>query len=171
MYVCILSQDGAVVLHRNMQAAPEPFLQAIAPSRHDRVVAVECLFTWSWLADLCAQAGRPVVLGHALSRQALHGGKAKHDTSDSQTMAVLRRGGRLPQASVSPAGMRAPPDRVRRRLPLTRTRAEWLAHVQQTHSQYHLPEIGKKIASKAHREGVAERFPAPAVQQRVAVAL
>jgi transposase len=31
LYVCILSQDGAVVLHRNMPAAPAPFLQAIAP--------------------------------------------------------------------------------------------------------------------------------------------
>jgi hypothetical protein len=31
MYVCILSQDGEVVLHRNMQAAPEPFLKAVAP--------------------------------------------------------------------------------------------------------------------------------------------
>jgi hypothetical protein len=31
MDVCILSQDGEVVLHRNMKAAPEPFLKAIAP--------------------------------------------------------------------------------------------------------------------------------------------
>src|SRR5262245_40513908 len=37
MYVCILSQDGEVVLHRNMKAAPEPFLKAIAPYRDDMV--------------------------------------------------------------------------------------------------------------------------------------
>ena len=30
MYVCILRQDGAIVLHRNMQAAPDPFLKAVA---------------------------------------------------------------------------------------------------------------------------------------------
>jgi hypothetical protein len=29
-------------------------------------VAVECMFTWYWLADLCAHEGIPFVLGHAL---------------------------------------------------------------------------------------------------------
>jgi hypothetical protein len=46
-----------------------------------------------------------------------------------------------------------------------------LAHVQNTNSQYNLPEIGKKIAYKANREGVAERFPDPAVQKSVEVDL
>jgi hypothetical protein len=54
MSVCILSQDGAVGLHRNMPAGPETFLKAIAPSRDAMVVAVACIFTWYWLADLCA---------------------------------------------------------------------------------------------------------------------
>jgi transposase len=31
MYVGILNQDGEIMLHRNMPASPEPFLQAIAP--------------------------------------------------------------------------------------------------------------------------------------------
>ena len=52
-----------------------------------------------------------------------------------------------------------------------RTRAERLGHVQKTHSQYTLPEIGQKMAYKAHRTGVAARFPAPAVQKSLAVAL
>jgi hypothetical protein len=66
MYLCILNQDGEIVLHRNMHAAPEPFLKAVAPYRDGLVVAVECSFTWYWLADLCAQEGIPFVLGHAL---------------------------------------------------------------------------------------------------------
>jgi hypothetical protein len=66
MYVCILSQEGERLVPRKMKAAPEPFLKAIAPYRDGLVVAVECLFTWSWLADLCAQEGLPFVLGHAL---------------------------------------------------------------------------------------------------------
>jgi transposase len=98
MYVCILNQDGEIMLHRNMQANPEPFLKAIAPDREDIVVAVECLFTWYWLADLCAQQGIAFVLGHALYMKAIHGGKAKNDKIDSQKIAVLLRGGRLPQA-------------------------------------------------------------------------
>jgi hypothetical protein len=31
MYVGLLSQEGEMLLHRPMQAAPEPFLKAIAP--------------------------------------------------------------------------------------------------------------------------------------------
>jgi transposase len=41
--------------------------------------------------------------------------------------------------------------------------------VQHTHAQYNLPEIGKNIAYKANREGVAERFHDPAVPKPIAV--
>ena len=82
-----------------------------------------------------------------------------------------RRGGMLPQASVSPAQMRATRDLRRRRRPLAHKRAERLAHVQPTNRQYTLPAIGNKLASKAHREGVAERVAAPAGQTSLAVDL
>jgi transposase len=171
MYVCILSQDGEILLHRNMKTSPETLLKAIAPYREDLVVAVECIFTWYWLADLCAQEQIPFVLGHALYMKAIHGGKAKNDKIDSQKIAVLLRGGMLPQAYVYPAEMRATRDLLRRRMHLTRKRAEMLAHIQKTNSQYNLPEIGKKLAYKANRAGVAERFPDPAVQKSIEVDL
>jgi transposase len=171
MYLCILDRDGEIVLHRNMKAAPEPFLKAIAPYREDLVVCVECIFTWYWLADLCAQVGIPFVLGHALYMKAIHGGKAKNDKIDAHKIAVLLRGGMLPQAYVYPANMRATRDLLRRRMYLTRKRAELLAHIPNTNSQYNLPEIGKKLAYKANRDGVAERFPDPAVQKSMAVDL
>jgi transposase len=116
MYVCIVNHDGAILVHRNMKAAPEPFLKAVAPYRDGLVVAVECIFPWYWLADLCTQEGIPFVLGHALYMKAIHGGKAKNGKID-------------------------------------------------------LPEIGKKIAYKANRAGVAERFPDPAVQKSMEVDL
>jgi transposase len=171
MYPCTWDRDGEIGLYRHMQAAPEPFLKAMAPSREDRVVGVECLCTWYWLADLWAQAGLPVVLGHALSMQAIHGGQAKHDTIELHQIAVLLRGGMLPQAAVYPAHMRAPRARLRRRMARTRQRAARLAHLQHTNSQSTLPEIGKQLASKANRGGVAERFPDPAVQKSLAVDL
>jgi transposase len=171
MYLCILNQEGEVLLHRNMKAAPEPFLKAIAPYREDMVVCVECMFTWYWLADLCAQEGIPFVLGHALYMKAIHGGKAKNDKIDAHKIAVLLRGGMIPQAYVYPAEMRATRDLLRRRMSLTRKRAELLTHVQQTNCQYNLPDIGKKIAYKANRVGVAERFPDPAVQKSIEVDL
>src|SRR5919109_3521977 len=77
----------------------------------------------------------------------------------------------LPQASVYPAEMRATRDLLRRRMSLMRQRAELLTHVQQTNSQDNLPEIGKKLAYKANRDGVAERFSDPAVQKSMAVDL
>jgi hypothetical protein len=58
-----------------------------------------------------------LVLGHALSMKAMHGGKAKNDTIDSQKIAVLLRGGMLPQAYVYPAPMRATRDLLRCRTP------------------------------------------------------
>jgi transposase len=171
MYVCVLSQDGEILLHRNMKAAPEPFLQTIAPYREGLVVAVECIFTWYWLADLCAEQGIAFVLGHALSMTALHGGKAKNDRIDSQKIAALLRGGMLPQASVYPAEMRATRDLLRRRTHLMRKRADLLSHVHNTNSQSNLPEIGKNMAYKANREGVAERCADPAVQKTIEVDL
>src|SRR5215831_6156934 len=110
MYVCILDQHGTILVHRNMKARPEMFLTAIAPSRADLVVWVECIFPWYWLADVCAQEGIPCVLGHALSRKAIHGGKAKNDKIDSQKIAALLRGGMLPEAYVYPAEMCATRD-------------------------------------------------------------
>ncbi|HXH11584.1 MAG TPA: IS110 family transposase [Alphaproteobacteria bacterium] len=171
MYLWILNQTGEIVLHRNMRAAPKPFLQAIAPYREDLVVCVACLFTWSWLADLGTREGIPFVLGHALYMKAIQGDTAKNDKIDAQKIAVLLRGGMLPQAYVYPADMRATRDLLRQRLHLRRHRAELLTHVQQTNRQYNLPEIGKKIADKANRDGVAERFPDPAVQTSLEVDL
>jgi transposase len=90
---------------------------------------------------------------------------------DAQKIAVLLRGGMLPQAYAYPADMRATRDLLRRRMHLMRKRAELLTHVQQTHWQYNLPDIGTKIAYKTNRAGVAERFPDPAVQKSIEVAL
>jgi transposase len=171
MYVCILTQDGEMVVHRNMPPSPDALLKTIAPYREQIVMAVECIFPWYWLADLCAREGIPFVLGQALSMKAMHGGKAKNDTIDAQKIAVLLRGGMLPQASVYPAEMRATRDRLRRRMPLLRQRAELVTPVPHTNCQDHLPEMGKKIASKATRAGVAERFPEPAVPQSIEVDL
>ena len=51
MYLCILDAKGAIVLHQNMAAKPEAFLDAIAPFREGLVVGCECMFAWYWPAD------------------------------------------------------------------------------------------------------------------------
>ena len=74
MYLCILDQEGEIKLQRNIPTDPEVFLRTIARYREDIVVGVECIFTWYWLADLCAKENIPFVLGHALYMKAIHGG-------------------------------------------------------------------------------------------------
>jgi transposase len=151
MYVCILDATGKVLVHKNLRTSPEAFLAAIEPYRDDLVVAVECIFTWYWLADLCAQEGIAFVLGHALYMKAIHGGKAKNDRIDALKIATLLRGGMLPQAYAYPAGMRATRDLLHRRLHLVRKGGQLLAHIQMTSHQYHLPPLGKRIAYPNNR--------------------
>lgn len=154
-----------------MQPTPEAFLPALTPYRQGMVVAGAWMCTGAWLADRCADAGLPVVLGHALSMPARHGGQAQNDPIDSHTMAARRRGGRLPHAAVEPAQRRAPRALLRRQLPRAPQRAALLAHVPNTNSQYPLPAMGNQLADTANRAGVAERVAAPAGQQRLASAL
>ena len=59
MYVCILDRDGQVLLHRNLPSSPEAFLEAVAPFRQSLVVAVECIFTWYWLATSVPRRASP----------------------------------------------------------------------------------------------------------------
>jgi transposase len=166
MYICVLDGQGDIRVHRNGPATPEHFLTTVAAYREDLVVAVECIFTWYWLADLCAQEGIAFVLGHALYMKAIHGGKAKNDKIDAHKIAVLVRGGMLPMAYVYPRAMRATRDLLRRRCHFTRKRAELLAHIQNTASQYLLPALGK-IAYHGNRVGVAEQFRDPEVRKSV----
>ena len=147
MYLCILNQAGAIVLHRNMKADSDSFLKAIAPFRDQIVVAVECIFTWYWLADLCAREGIAFVLGHALYMKAIHGGKAKNDKIDAQKIAVLLRGGMIPQAYVYPQDMRSTRDLLRRRMHLMHHRSQLLAHIQNTNSPERQTSVAEGIFS------------------------
>jgi len=171
MYVCILDAQGQVLVHKNLRSCPEEFLAVVAPYREGLVVAAECIFTWYWLADLCAREGIAFVLGHALMMKAIHGGKAKNDRIDAFKIATLLRGGMLPQAYAYPAGMRATRDLLRRRLHLVRHRGQLLAHIQMTAQQYNLEPLGKRIAYAANREGLAEHFPDAAVRRSIGLDL
>ena len=167
MYLCILDNRGEVVLHRDLRTEPGRFIEAIKPYRDDIVVCAECMFSWYWLADLCAAESIPFVLGHALYMKAIHGGKAKNDKIDSRKIAGLLRSGMIPMAYVYPAKMRSTRDLLRRRNYLMRRRTDLLAHIQNTNSQYNLPEFGKKIARKIHQQGLAEQFGDPHVQRSI----
>ena len=167
MYVCILDQQGEVVLHRNMRCDPELFLQAVAPYRDDLVIATECIYCWYWLADLCAREGITFVLGHALYMKAIHGGKAKNDKIDSRKIAVLLRGGTLAWAYVYPPEMRATRDLLRRRLFFVRKRGELFAHVRTTSHQHNLTLPSGQLLYLCNRARIPELFDDPIVRTSV----
>jgi len=154
LYVCVLDHTGEVRVHRSVRAEPKPFLALVAPFRDDLVVAAECMFAWYWLADLCTREQIPFILGHALYMKAIHGGKAKNDRIDSLKIATLLRGGTLPQAYVYPAEMRSTRDLLRRRTYLVRQRADMIAHIENTNSQYNLPPFGQKLVYKARPQNL-----------------
>jgi transposase len=165
LFVCVLDPCGDTKLSKNLPASPAAFLEAIAPFRDGLVVGVECMFAWYWLADLCEREKIPFVLGHALAMRAIHGGKTKTDKIDAAKLAALLKGGVFPQAYVYPREYRETRDLLRRRSFFVRQRAQLIAHIQNTNSQYNLPAFDKKLTYAGNRSAaIAERFEHESVQ-------
>lgn len=171
MYACVLDEKGEIVAQKKLCCDPGTFLTFLRSFRPDVAVAVECIFTWYWLADLCHEEGIPFVLGHALYMKAIHGGKSKNDRIDAHKIATLLRGGMLPQAYVYPREMRSTRDLLRRRLYLVRKRGLLLAHMQNTNHQYNLPPIPAKLNYPSNRTGFVDRFTDPSVRKSMEVDL
>ena len=167
MYVCILNQGGNILFHKNISSSPQSLYRVIKPYLPDIALAVECMFTWYWIADFCSAHNIPFVLGHALYMKAIHGSKTKNDKIDSHKIAVLLRGGMIPMAYVYPAEMRSTRDLLRRRMHFMYKRSELLAHIQNTRSQYNLPEFNKCISRKRNRTGISEHFEDNSVRKSI----
>src|SRR6516225_2770069 len=163
MFVHVLNAKGKTVFERDLPAEPDAFLGAIKPFRKNLVVGCECMFAWYWLADLCEDKRIPFVLGHALAMKHIHGGKAKSDKIDAGKLAAMLRGGMFPLAYVYPRAKRQTRDLLRRRSFFVRQRAQLIAHVQNTNSQFNLPPFAKKLTYAANRAelDIADRFRDP----------
>ena len=167
MYVCVLDQQGNKLQHKNLSCSPENLHELIKPFLPDVVISVECMFTWYWIADYCQRENIPFVLGHALYMKAVHGAKTKSDKIDSYKIAGLLRSGMIPMAYVYPQKMRATRDLLRRRMHFMRKKSELLSHIQNTKSQYNLPDFEKPITRKNNRIEVAEHFNDPIVRRSI----
>ena len=167
LYVCILDDTGQIRVHKNIKATPQALLKLIADYQDDLIIGVECMFSWYWIADFCADHGIEFVLGHALYMKAIHGGKAKNDKIDSEKIARLLKGGMFPYAYVYPRGMRAHRDLMRRQIKLTRERGELMSHIKNTLSQYNLPANTENLRYAKHREPLRTAFPDPSVQRSI----
>ncbi|HQJ95382.1 MAG TPA: hypothetical protein PLT06_11180 [Syntrophorhabdaceae bacterium] len=109
-----MNYDGMVVYHKNMPSTPASLDHIIGLFGSDIVIGVECIFTWYWIADFCADRSIAFALGHALYMKATHGGKSKNDRIDSEKVAAMLRGSMFPIAFVYPKAMRATRDILRR---------------------------------------------------------
>jgi transposase len=167
MYLCIQDDRGTILLHKNLPTSHEAFQVAVQPYRENLAVAVECMFSWYWLADLCAQLNIAFVLGHALYMKAIHGGKTKNDKIDSKKIASLLRTKMLPVAYPYPQPTRSTRALLRRRMYFMHHQSELLTHIQNTNTQYNLPGFSKRIDRHSNRVGLPELFPDPMVRKSI----
>lgn len=168
LYAHVLDERGRTVLDRDLPASPDAFLDAVKPFRDGLVVGAECMFAWYWLADLCEDERIPFVLGHALYMKAIHGGKAKSDKIDAGKLAAMLRGGMFPMAYVYPRAKRQTRDLLRRRSYFVRQRAQLIAHIQNTNSQFNHPPFPKKLTYAGNRTAdLADRFDDPSTRLSV----
>jgi transposase len=168
LFTHVLDHRGKTVFEQDLPADPAAFLKAIQPYRKDVVVGCECMFAWYWLADLCEAEGLPSALGHALARKHIHGGKAKSDQIDAGELAAMLRGGLFPLAYAYPKAKRQTRDLVRRRSFFVRQRAQLIAHVVNTNTQFNRPPRSKKLTYAANRTPeVLDRFTDPSTRLMV----
>jgi transposase len=158
MFIHILDASGKTCFEQDRPACPDAFRAAVAPYREGLVVGCECMFAWYWLADLCADEAIPFTLGHALYMKAIHGGKSKNDKIDAAKIAGLLRGGMFPMAYVYPRAMRQTRDLLRRRTFFVRQKAQLIAHITNTNSQYNLPPFARKLSRCPDYHDLAKRF-------------
>src|SRR5262245_6123324 len=167
LYLVILDRDGQARFSRNLTAAPEPFLHAVAPFRAGLVVGCECMPCWYWLADTCRDHDLAFVLGHAGGMKAVHGSKTKGDRHDAGAIARLRRGGNFPLAYPYPRERRGLRDLLRARLRLVRPRAELYGHVHTARRPANLPPVSNDVKSKSKRAAICADSADPFVRRRV----
>ena len=83
MYICVINNIGETVFHKNMECSRDNLELVTNTFGKDIVIGVECIFTWYWVADFCAENGIEFALGHAYYMKSIHGGKTKSDKIDS----------------------------------------------------------------------------------------
>lgn len=89
-----------------------------------KIAGIESVFTWHWLANVCARQHIPLVLGHALWMKFVHETRTENDGIDSREIGVLLKVANFALAFVCSPKMRATPDLLRRRMCFSRDAAE-----------------------------------------------
>jgi transposase len=157
-YVCISDAAGKILVHKQIKAEPISLMAVIKPHLNDLVICCECMFTWYWVADFCAEHNLKFVLANAQYLKLITGGKTKNDKIDSYKITKLLFSGMLPRAYAYPRKMRATRDLLRRRRVFVRKNAELKTHTKIVNHQYNLPLISSNLTNQSLHEAVLEPF-------------
>jgi transposase len=102
-----MTEDGRKLETARITNSPAALRREIAKAgEHPRVV-LEATYGWYWAADVLEAAGAEVHLAHPLGVKAFSYRRVKNDERDAADLADLLRMGRLPEAWIAPAEVRA----------------------------------------------------------------
>jgi transposase len=104
-------------------STPEDLRREMAAAGRAPQVVVEATYGWYWAVETLQQLGAQVHLAHPLGIKGFTTRRVKNDERDAADLADLLRMGRLPEAHIAPAPVRALRELVRHRAKLTRWRA------------------------------------------------
>jgi len=117
-----MAMDGRRLETVRIENSPAGLRAVLARAGEHPLVVLEATYGWYWAADVLAGAGAEVHLAHPLGVRAFSYRRVKNDERDAADLADLLRMGRLPEAWIAPAEVRALREIVRYRHKLVRQR-------------------------------------------------
>ncbi len=102
-----MTMDGRKLETARIQNSPAALRAVLARCGERPLVVLEAAYGWYWAADVLAAAGAEVRLAHRLGVKAFSYRRVKNDERDAADLADLARMGRLPEAWIAPAQVRA----------------------------------------------------------------
>jgi len=121
--VCVLNEQGSVILNRSLSNDARGIVRAVAPRGQVRSVAIEACCGAAALADeLIGRSNWPVQLAHPGYVARLKQSPDKTDFSDARLLADLGRVGYLPKVWLAPEELRRLRRLVRHRQQLVKVR-------------------------------------------------
>ena len=110
-----MTMDGRKLETVRLENSPAALRAVMARAGERPLVVLEATYGWYWAADALEAAGAEVRLAHPLGVKAFSYRRVKNDERDASDLADLARMGKLPEAWIAPAEVRAVREIVRYR--------------------------------------------------------
>src|ERR1700750_3139541 len=117
-----MTEDGRKLETARITNSPAALRREIAKAGKNPRVVIEATYGWYWAVDVLEAAGAEVHLAHPLGVRAFSYRRVRNDERDASDLADLLRMGRLPEAWIAPAQVRALREVIRYRHKLVQQR-------------------------------------------------